>query len=78
MQLYNNLPLSFWLEELRVNIFSHKWGNVDNSLRAVCFIIDRHDLFSCYRESDFGSSDFVHSIFAIYNAGRRFLLESEV
>ena len=74
MKLYNDLPLSFWVDDLRVNLFSHKWGSVDTSVRAICFIIDRQDLFDSYRECDFGASAFDDSILDVYYAGRRFIL----
>ena len=73
MKLYNDLPLSYWLDTFRVKVFSHKWGGVDTCIRAVCSIINRQDLFDSYRECDFGTSDFIDSVWEVYYAGRRFL-----
>ena len=76
MKLYNDLPLSYWLDTLRVKVFSHKWGDVDTCVRAVCFILDRQDLFDAYRERDFGTSDFIDSVWDVYYAGVRIFLGS--
>lgn len=76
MKHYNDLPLSYWLDILRVKVFSQKWGDVDSCIRAVCFIIDRQDLFSSYRECDFGTDDFTDSVWNVYYAGVRYLLGS--
>lgn len=73
MKLYNDHSLSYWLDALLVDIFSHKWGSVDTCIRAVCFIIDRQDLFDSYRDCNFGTSDFIDSVWDVYYAGNRFL-----
>lgn len=73
MKLYNDLPLSYWLDSLRIDIFSHKWGSVDTCIRAVCSIIDRQDLYDSYRDCNFGTNDFWDIIWDVYYAGDRFL-----
>lgn len=73
MKLYNDLPLSYWLDALLVDIFSHEWDDVDTCICAVCSIIDRQDLFDAYRDCDFGSSDFIASVWDVYYTGCRFL-----
>ena len=76
MKLYNDLPLSYWLYTLHVDIFCHKWGSVDTCVRAVCSIIDKQDLFDAYRDCDFGSDDFTDSVWNVYYSGIYFLLGS--
>lgn len=73
MKLYNDLPLLYWLDTLRVKVFSQKWGDVDTCIRAVCSIIDRQDLFDAYRDCYFGSVEFIDSVWNVYYAGRRYL-----
>lgn len=73
MKLYNDLPLSIWLDTFRVKVFSHKWGDVDTCVLAVCTLIDRQDLFDSYRECDFGTVDFIDAVWNVYYAGRRYL-----
>lgn len=76
MKFYNDLPLSYWLDTLHSDIFLHKWGGVDTCIRAVCYIIDRQDLFYAYRDCDFGTDDFIDSVWTVYYAGVRFFLGS--
>ena len=76
MKLYNDLPLSYWLDALRFDTFSHEWDDVDTCIRAVCSILDRQDLFDAYRDCDFGSSDFIDSVWDVYYTGCRFFLGS--
>ncbi len=71
MKLYNDLPLSYWLDTLRVKVFSHKWGTVTQCIRAICSIIDRPDLLESYFSFDFGTVDYIDSIWNVYYAGRR-------
>ena len=76
MKLYNDLPLSYWLDTLRVKVFSQKWGDVETCVCAVCFILDRQDLLDAYLECDFGTCDFIDSVWDVYYAGVRFFLGS--
>lgn len=73
MKFYNDLPLSYWLDDLLFDTYSHNWGGVDICIRAVCYIIDRQDLFDSYRECDVGTSDFIDSVWDVYYAGCYFL-----
>lgn len=73
MKLYNDLPLSFWVNQLKSNLFCHKWGSVTTDVKAISFIIDRPDLYNAYLDSDFDTETYSDVVLDVYYAGRRVL-----